>query len=409
MMSGYSPAQLGLYGFRHRVLGTYFDKYFALSKKVTKPRVWDRLSEAGFTVGTLGVPQTYPPKKVKGFQVSGFLAPDTNAVFTFPDPLKERIEDFLGEEYMLDVDDFRSEDRDRILADIHKMTDQRFRLLRHFIETKPTDFLMLVEIGPDRIHHAFWRYTDPAHRYFEKGHKYEHAVFDYYKVLDAELEKTLALLDDDTHVFVVSDHGARNMVGGLCVNDWLIQNGHLTLKQPAEGVTRFSEELIDWSKTKAWAWGGYYARIFLNVEGREPEGIIPADQYEATLAELTDKLKAITTAEGEPMGNRVELPRDLVASGDPNGDWPDMMLFPGDLDWRAIGSVGNPELHVYENDTGPDDANHDWDGIFLYKGPAAEPRKGLAEGLRLVDVGPTILNIFGLEPPADAEGRPMQL
>ena len=70
MMSGYKPAQLGLYGFRHRVIGTYDDLYFATSKYVNKPRAWQLINDAGYTAAILGVPQTFPMKKVKGIAVS---------------------------------------------------------------------------------------------------------------------------------------------------------------------------------------------------------------------------------------------------------------------------------------------------------------------------------------------------
>lgn len=414
MMSGYNPSQLGLYGFRHRRIGTYDALYFATSERVTKPRVWDRLGAAGLSSGIMGVPQTFPVKKLKGWMVSGFLAPDTDAVFTFPDPLKEQLDAAIGAPYMLDVDDFRSDDRERILRDIHTMTERRFKAFRHLVEKRACDFMMVVEMGSDRIHHAFWRYIDPTHRLYEPGNRFEHSVLDYYKKLDDELAATLALLDDDCQVYVVSDHGARPMHGGFCINDWLREQGLLTLTSQPAGQTKFKESMVDWSRTKVWAWGGYYARIFVNLEGREPQGQVPAADYEAFLAELTERLMTLDGPDGEPMGNRVMRPKDLSPDGTAAGDWPDLMVYFGDLAYRSIGSVGNDHegFFVFSNDTGPDDANHDHDGIFVHARVrdvrAGRPGPGERQGLRLVDVGPTIVASFGVETPADAAGQPMR-
>lgn len=411
MMSGYQPAQLGLYGFRHRTMGTYDDLYFAMSSRVKKPRVWERLNEAGFKAGVIGVPQTYPVKKVKGYLISGFLAPSTDAVFCFPDKMREELEDNVGP-YILDVKNFRADDRDRILDEINVMTRRRFDTLRYLLEARPTDFTMMVEMGSDRIHHAFWRFTDPEHKRFEPGNPYEHSVLDYYKLLDEEIARTLEALPEDCHVFVVSDHGARPMEGGFAINDWLRQEGLLVLKEePTEPVTKFTPDMVDWSQTKVWAWGGYYARVFINVEGREPQGVVPADELEDFIAELRAKIEAIEGPEGEPMGNIVMRPAEIAVDGEARGDHPDLMVYFGDLAWRSIGSLNHPSLFVESNDTGPDDANHDHEGIFIHTTTsqlaAGEPGHGERDGLMLVDIGPTLMSLFGVEPPQDSAGKPM--
>ncbi len=412
MMSGYQPAQLGLYGFRHRKIGSYDDLYFAMSDKVRRPRVWDHLGEAGLTSGIVGVPQTYPVKKLKGHLISGFLAPSTDAVFTFPDPLREQIEEAVGP-YILDVKNFRSDERDRILDEIHTMTHRRFDTFRYLLKERPTDFAMMVEMGSDRIHHAFWRFIDPEHKKFEPGNPYEDSVLEYYKVLDDEIQQTLEQLDDDTHVFIVSDHGARPMEGGFAINDWLIDQGLLTLKEePTEPVTKLKPEMIDWANTKVWAWGGYYARIFVNVEGREPQGTVPLGELDAFLDEFKETLEGLEGPDGEPMGNVVMRPAKTAVDGVARGDAPDLMVYFGDLAWRSIGSLNHPDDFVESNDTGPDDANHDHEGIFIHttagRWRGKEVGAGERMGLQLVDVGPTILSLFGVDSPEDAAGRPMR-
>ena len=83
---------------------------------------------------------------------------------------------------------------------------------------------------------------------------------------------------------------------------------------------------------------------------------------------------------------------------------PDLIVYFGDLDWRSVGSVGNPSLYTYENDTGPDGANHDRTGIFAMRGLAGQPM-GEVSGMNLVDVGPTILKLYDIEAPEGVVGR----
>jgi predicted AlkP superfamily phosphohydrolase/phosphomutase len=201
---------------------------------------------------------------------------------------------------------------------------------------------------------------------------------------------------------VMSDHGARPMMGGLCFNDWLIQEGYLALNEAPSGPMPIKEASIDWSRTVAWGDGGYYGRLFLNVKGRELQGIVEPARYEQVRDELIAKLEAGLGPEGTPLGTRVFKPQDVYP--DVKGVAPDLIVYFGDLAWRSVGSVGNPSLYTYENDTGPDGANHDRAGVFAMAGLRGQPM-GEVEGLNLVDVGPTILKLFGLDAPTGAVGR----
>ena len=406
MMSSRCPGSLGIYGFRNRVSHSYDQFKIVTSTDVKVDRVWDILSKAGKKVIAIGVPLTYPVTKVNGIMVSDFLTPSLNCEFTHPPELKKEIQDVVGE-YIFDVRDFRTDNKQKILADIHEMTRKRFKLMRHFMVTKQWDFLMMVEMGTDRIHHAFWSYMDPEHRKYEKGHPFEQAIREYYHLVDAEIGQTLALVDDHTTVLVVSDHGAKRMDGGICINDWLIKEGYMFLEQPVDGITPFSKAKIDWSRTVAWGDGGYYARVFINVKGREPKGVVEQKDYEKVRAELMEKLAAIPDDRGEAIATKVYRPEELYPQIENIA--PDLFVYFGDLYWRSIGSVGNPSLYCFENDTGPDDANHAQHGIMIGV-PAENQSFGGEPGtevtdLTLLDVAPTILDILEVPVPASMEGR----
>ncbi|MGQ9518350.1 MAG: alkaline phosphatase family protein, partial [Anaerolineae bacterium] len=116
MMTSKDPGQLGIYGFRNRADYSYDRLTIANSRAITADTVWDILSREGKRVILLGVPQTYPPKPVNGFVVTDFLTPSTQSQYTYPAELRQEIERWVGE-FILDVPDFRTEDKDRLLRD----------------------------------------------------------------------------------------------------------------------------------------------------------------------------------------------------------------------------------------------------------------------------------------------------
>jgi predicted AlkP superfamily phosphohydrolase/phosphomutase len=401
MTSSRSPGALGIYGFRNRRDHSYEGLTIADSRSVTAPRVWDVLSARGRSAIVIGVPPSYPVTALNGVMISCFLTPDTQrSQYTYPADLKQEIEGLVGS-YMVDVDDFRTPDKERILADIEEMTEKRFRVAEHLLETRPWDLFFMVEMGTDRMHHAFWRFFDSEHRLHEPGNRFEGAMLDYYRALDAKIDRLLRFADDDTAVLVVSDHGAKRIDGGICVNEWLRNEGYLVLAEEPAEPTPLRPEMVDWSRTTAWGEGGYYCRLSLNVEGREPQGTVPAHEYEQVRAELKAKLEALGDERGRPIGTVAYRPEELYSQQ--NGIPPDLLVYFGELAWRSIGQVGTGSVHVLENDTGPDDANHAPEGLYLLAAEGVEAGPGEERDLR--DIAPTLLTLLGESVPPDMEGR----
>ena len=402
MTSSRSPGALGFYGFRNRRDHSYDALAFADSRAVKLPRVWDILSERARDVIVLGVPQTYPVSQVNGVMVSCFLTPDIETrQYTYPAALKDEIKQVVGR-YMVDVPNFRTNEKAQLLADIEEMTEKRFRLAEHLLETRPWDLFFMVEMGTDRMHHAFWRFSDPEHRLYEPGNEFEGAMLDYYKAVDEKMGRLLGrFADDQTAVLVVSDHGAKRIEGGICINEWLRREGYLVLREEPAGPVPLKPDMVDWARTTAWGEGGYYCRLFLNVGGREPEGLIPAGGYERVRAELKEKLEALGDDQGRPIGTVTHRPEDLY--GESLGIVPDLLVYFGDLYWRSVGQVGTGTVHVFENDTGPDDANHAHEGLYVLAGEGVEAGRGPERDLR--DIAPTLLELLGEPVPAEMEGR----
>ena len=243
MVTSVNPGRLGLYGFRHRKDFSYTEITLPSSLSVKEKRVWNYVGEAGGKVCLVGVPPTYPPQPVNGWLISCMMTPDTKRRYTYPPELKSEVESLVGE-YIIDVP-FRKEDRESVLKDIYLMTERRFRVIKYLLKNKPWDFFMFVEIGLDRIQHAFWKYFDEKHHLYEPGNKFENVVIDYYKYLDNKIGEILSLIDKETVIIVVSDHGAKRMKGAFCMNEWLIEEGYLKLKRDPKGIKELREANVD--------------------------------------------------------------------------------------------------------------------------------------------------------------------
>jgi predicted AlkP superfamily phosphohydrolase/phosphomutase len=409
MMSSKDPGTLGIYGFRNRADHSYDKLFITTGNSVKHKRVWDYLSEAGKTSVVIGVPPTYPIKPLNGntYLISCFLTPGIQSDFAYPAALKQEVLN-IAPDYDFDVKQFRTEDKDWLLRQINEMTDKRFRVVDHLLVNKPWDFFMVMEIGVDRIHHGFWKFHDPQHFRYEPGNPYENAIHDYYVKIDRKIGEWLKKVGEDTQVMVVSDHGAKRMDGGVCINEWFWRNGYLAFKKDPEPgkITRFEDLEVDWSHTTAWGDGGYYGRVFLNVQGREPQGIIPEADYEKVRDELTAKLAAIPDQNGKDIGTRVFKPQEIYH--EVNGVAPDLIVYFGDLLWRSVGSLGYGSYHTFENDTGPDDCNHAQNGMVILYDPLNPGNHRPVKKAQLMDVAPTIMEYFGLPVPADMQGISLQ-
>ena len=224
----------------------------------------------------------------------------------------------------------------------------------------------------------------------------------YYKFLDQEIGEILNLVGENTISMIVSDHGAKAMKGLICVNMALENLGLLKFKTKPKPGSRLADAEIDWNNTYAWGWGGYYARIFLNLEGREPNGIIRKENYEKMRDEIIQKIKSIKDKNGNPMNTIIYKPEEIYEVT--NGDTPDLMVYFDNLNWRSAGTVGYDSMYLNENDTGPDDAVHDWYGVYIFYDPKNKLGKDLGTK-SILDIAPTSLKILGVEIPQDIEGK----
>ncbi|BEQ16798.1 alkaline phosphatase family protein [Desulfoferula mesophila] len=393
MATGQDPGQLGVYGFRNRREPSYGPLATASAQWVQAPRLWDLATAAGLTSVVLGWPLTYPAAPLKGAMVSGPLTPEGAVDGVWPPSLAPRLSRWAGGEYLYDVKEFRTAPREELFARLEQMARRRFAVARGLYRLYEPDLFMMVEMSSDRLQHAFW--AEPTR------------LAEHYQLLDSLVGELLACLEPDTLVLVVSDHGARPLEGGLALNQWLRRQGYLKLKRPPEGPAPLSPEMVDWPRTQAWADGGYYGRVYLNLAGREPSGAVPPGEAPELLARLSAELMALAGPDGRPLGNRVYRPGEIYL--ETRGLPPELIVYPGDLGWRALATVWPTEepLFTAGNDTGPDGANHAAHGMLI-AAPAAKGRLDQAgrevSGARLYDVFESLRGHLELPPGRSGPG-----
>ena len=356
MSTSRDPGSLGVYGFRNRLDYTYDALGIVNSRSVRGLAVWDQVACEGGRANIVAVPPNYPPRKVNGVSVGCFLTPDaTRNVFTHPAAVGAEITDLVGR-YAVDVHGFRTENKHWLKDEIYKMSRQHFDVVRHLMRHTEWDYFQMVEIGLDRIQHGFWKHHDPQHRQHEPGSEFVDVIRDYYLYLDDEVGRLLELLDDETAV-LVRIGPRRSTPGRGTVRQRVAHPRRLPgTALLSRSVTPLAQLDIDWERTTAWSEGGYYARVFLNVKGREPHGTIDPADLDKVRSELAAKLEATVDDHGNPMGTLVFRPEEIYR--DVRNIAPDLIVHFGGLYWRSVGGVGYKRLHVQENDTGPDDCNH---------------------------------------------------
>ena len=403
MTTSQDPGSLGVYGFRNRTDHSYSGLGIATSLSIKTPAIWDHIAREGKKSIIIGVPPGYPPRKINGISVGCFLTPDTTKdVFTNPPEVGKELNAMCDGEYPVDVKGFRTDDKEWLKNQIFDMSKKQWNVVKWLLKNKEWDFFHFVDIGQDRVHHGFWDSFDKQHIFYKPGNPYENVIPDYYAWVDKQIGEVLELLDSETVLLVVSDHGAQRLDGGFVVNEWLVKEGLLVLDEYPKEVTPFSKLKVNWAKTKVWSEGGYYARVFFNVQGREPQGIIPQSEYEAFQDVMKKKFEALTDDKGKPLNSLVFKPKELYKNV--KNVAPDLIVHFGGLYWRSIGGVGYGKIHVQENDTGPDACNHAQFGMFILAAPNL-PLRGEYKGARLLDIAPTLMDLAGYDIPEMMQGR----
>jgi len=294
---------------------------------------------------------------------------------------------------------------DVFLRQTYDIDRERERMFMTALDRLRRGALVCVFDATDRIQHMFWRHLDPAHpARTEEAGRHEHAIADLYRHNDAMVGRVLQRLGPDDVLMVVSDHGFSSFRRGVNLNAWLHREGYLGLERGRDGRGDWLRD-VDWSATRAYAVG--LTGIFLNVRGRESQGIVEPSAAAALKAELMAKLTGLRDEEQDAVAIREAFDTAALYSGPYAANAPDLLVGYNAgyrVSWDgAIGIVAGP---VIQDNTRPWSGDHCIDprlvpGVFFCN------RRIESEQPALVDIAPTALRLFGIEPPAYMDGRPL--
>jgi len=403
-LSGKDASDLCIYDYMQR---THDSVRITNSNDVKCERLWDILGKSNKKGIFLNVPLTYPVMPINGIMVSDFLTPSFNNESVYPLEFKDEIKEVLGEDYMFDVSvglaSYKNIKESELIESTYKMTRQTIQLIHHVIDNKEWDVLMVVMIGTDRMQHRLWSFLDPTHRSHKPNSEFKDSILNYYIFIDSELAKIISKLDDDTVIIVASDHGFDKMDGRINLNDFLIKNGYLVLKEMPNKPTKLDVKNIDWTKTKAYTIGAYFGRISFNKKKPSGEGIVSEEECKILQDELIKLLSEIKDDKGRDMDTKFFKTQEIYA-GKYADKAPDLYIYFDNLRWGVNNDVGNEGLYSWSTVMGGDDAGHAPQGVFIINGKDI-PKSGLIKDINITDVTPTLLPILGIKDHPEMGGK----
>jgi predicted AlkP superfamily phosphohydrolase/phosphomutase len=276
--------------------------------------------------------------------------------------------------------------------------EERFALLEYAINNYDDGLLFFYFSSSDLQSHMFWWMGDDPHpsRTPEEAEKY----FGHIKQLYQKLDKVIGDLHDRygsvATIIVMSDHGFANFGWQFNLNSWLRDHGYIV-----PGSCRSIMDGVDWSETKAYGLG--INGLYLNLKGREPQGIVEPDEVEELVTALTNGLLRERWQE-KPVIRGVHRARD-VYSGSATALAPDLIIgyhrgFRAS--WETC--IGTLEPDTITANTEPWSADHCADALEV-PGVMWCSRPIRSQNPSLVDVAPSILQLYGLPTPSTMTGR----
>lgn len=447
--TGVNPGKHRLYDWIAREPDSYrFTPVTALDGKA--PTLYTLLSGYDRRVVALNVPMTYPPVPVNGVMVSGMPTPSTNVTFTYPESLYQDILDAIGD-YILYPDPgeaYSDSGIDSFLERLYRSADLRMQAFAYLREREKPDFAMMVFNGTDTVSHAMWKFMDRSHPLHDpsKFVKYGNAIRDYYKHVDGLLASVVNSLDQDSTLIIMSDHGFGPFHKFIHVNNWLIQQGFMSIKRDWRsrfkqktfnlgfapmnvynslmqlGLGKLKREVVrgqgqgllktfflsfadvDWSRTVAYSLGNV-GQIYLNVAGREPQGTVkPGEEYERVRVKIIDQLAKLRDPDtGECVVESIYRREDIY-HGEMLEYAADIVFIPKRLEYFGFGEYEFGSHKIIESMRRGISGTHRMNGIFLAYGA---PIKAGVEvtGASLIDLAPTILHLMSLPVPQRMDGQ----
>ena len=364
-----------------------------------------------------------------------------NGTFSYPADLIERHAPQVGSYRIAPDVQYKQGNEAAYIADIYDLIDAHGRWALHLMDNEPTDVLMVHFIALDLMMHALWRFMDASHPRHEPS-EFEHAIRDGYKQVDGYIGQMMERLEAETPIVIMSDHGFGPLHRIVNLNNFLMQKGILKLNgapltrlkhfafrsgiSPAtiyrlieriglqNIATRVSKgtrnqvlgrflnyDNVDWSQTVAYSMG-HVGQIYINLIGREPKGVVSAENYKQVRQQVVDALWTLTDENGKQLVTSIIL-REETYHGPHEADGPDIHVVLDDYRMIAYPLFATNNHIVTEQIRG-DTGCHRSEGVLVVSG--SEIHKGAKiEGSEIVDLAPTIFALLGEAVPDHLDGK----
>ena len=449
--SGKNAGKHGIYDFSKRLQGTY-DYRPTTSLDQKSLAIWDIIGSFGGRNIVVNVPLTYPARPINGAMISGFPTPSGVDDFIYPLDLLPVLEAKLG--HKVDIRKppvlYHKGHEKEITEKLIQITRDQTELTGCLMSSLNWNLTVSVFDATDVLGHYFWAYLDINHPKFDR--KLAEPVRNMVEEIHVELDKAIGKLveraGEDALVFVISDHGFGPVYYGVYINNWLLEQKYMYFKRNMRvrakhwafkrglntynllqiakkfglvksiesaysarskalallKLTALSMEDIDWERTRVYS-AGNFGQLYVNLEEREPNGIVQRQDADRLIDEVVQKLGKLKDPKtGGKMFDNIYKSGD-VFNGAASLDSPDIVFFDDEMKYSAhrMFELGSNKLitphPIYSG-------NHKMDGIlfaagkgikFIPEAPSREPE--------LIDLAPTILHYMGNFVPKDMDGR----
>jgi predicted AlkP superfamily phosphohydrolase/phosphomutase len=294
-------------------------------------------------------------------------------------------------------------DEEAFLKQAYSVHEERERMLFDAIDKTTRGAVVCVFDITDRLQHMFWRYLEedhPANRGKESD-RHRDEIQSLYQRMDDLVGRVMEKLDEHTALVVMSDHGFSSFKRSVNLNSWLHENGYLAVKRQPTGEEWFQD--VDWSRSRAFAVG--LGGIYLNMAGREAKGVVPPANAGALKEEIISKLRGLADPDSGAQAIRDVYDTKNIYRGPYADEGPDLIVgFARGyrVSWTSVTGAVAPR--VFEDNVKSWSGDHclnppDVPGIFFCN------RKIQTDKVNIMDVGPTVLDLFGVPVPEHCDGR----
>jgi predicted AlkP superfamily phosphohydrolase/phosphomutase len=306
-------------------------------------------------------------------------------------------------------------DERTFMEDLYKAFDDRAQVILSRIDARNWDVLVGVIESTDRVQHMMWRYMDPKHPMYDAAQaaQFGDSIERVYRRADQFVGEVLEHLEPGTALMIVSDHGFHSYRKSVNLNTWLVQQGYMAVQGQQPGEKKLDDlfgggefwENVDWSRTRAYAMG--LGQVYFNLRGREGQGIVsPGAEARQLADELSQKLLTMTDPEDGSRIVRAVYKRDDVYTGEYLQNASELQVGMEEgyrVSWQTT-LGGSPQGIVYPNEK-KWSGDHGGFDFATTAGVLIANRRLTRPEASIVDIAPTVLKYFGLQIPADIDGK----